>query len=267
MLPRGDCPGYPRQSVATGRHIAILALCVFLAGCATATDEDIYRQQPVSIQAIDYYPFQVKGYQNTYPKRTMVVLEPVDGRTFQDEQAADRTPYQGHPAIGVVLGRNGRLEQQIYGPALEPVLQAALLKSASEAGLNALALTDPLATALKNHAGDYVLAATITDAWVNKHRGPSNPDGSTWFTAANVTIDAAIYKAPFSVPFWQGESAAQFNDPPIATLGSLDPEDDTAIYDDPGQVLSVAFTRAVAGLFKRDDLRTLVGQDANISHP
>jgi len=196
----------------------------------------------------------------------MDVLTPVDARTFQDEAAADHGPYQGQPAIGVVLGRDGRLEQRLYGAALEPLAQDALVKSAREAGLDPIALNYPLAQALKGHPGDYVLAATITDAWVNKHRGPSNPEGSTWFTAANVTIDAAVYKAPFDVPFWQGESAAQFNDPPIATLGSLDPEDDTAIYDDPGQVLSVAFTRAIAGLFKRDDLRTLVGQDANISH-
>jgi hypothetical protein len=265
MLPKGDTVARSRPHVATRRCIIILVLCAVFVGCSTAND-DPYRQQPISIQTVEYYPFQVKGYQNTYPKRKMDVLTPVDARTFQDEAAADHNPYQGQPAIGVVLGRDGRLEQRLYGASLEPLVQDALVKSAREAGLDSIALNDPLAKALKGHPGDYVLAATITDAWVNKHRGPSNPEGSTWFTAANVTIDAAVYKAPFDVPFWQGESAAQFNDPPIATLGSMDPEDDTAIYDDPGQVLSVAFTRAVAGLFKRDDLRTLVGQDANISH-
>jgi hypothetical protein len=265
MLPKGDTVARFRPHVATRRCSVIFVLCAVFVGCS-ATNEDPYRQQPISIQTVEYYPFQVKGYQNTYPKRKMDVLTPVDGRTFQDEAATDHSPYQGQPAIGVVLGRDGRLEQRLYGAALEPLVQDALVKSAREAGLDPIALNDPLAKALKGHPGDYVLAATITDAWVNKHRGPSNPEGSTWFTAANVTIDAAVYKAPFDVPFWQGESAAQFNDPPIATLGSLDPEDDTAIYDDPGQVLSVAFTRAVAGLFKRDDLRTLVGQDANISH-
>jgi hypothetical protein len=42
-------------------------------------------------------------------------------------------------------------------------------------------------------------------------------------------------------------------------IGSAD--DDSAIYDEPGQVMSVALTRAVAGIFDRDDLRTLITQD------
>jgi hypothetical protein len=261
MLPRRDGSAHPRTN-AVIRRLFLFALCLPLGACATTSDQDIYRQQPVSVQNLEYYPFQVKGYENTYPRRKVVVIEPVDGRTFQDE-GPDHTPYQNHPAIGVVLGRNDSLEQRIYGPPLGPLFQNAIVQAAREAGMDAVALNDPLAAALKANVGSYVLAATVTDAWVNKHRGPSNPEGATWFTAANVAVDAAIYKAPFDVPFWQGQSAAQFDDPPIASLGSMDPEDDTAIYDDPGQVLSVALTRAVAGLFKRDDLRTLIGQDIN----
>jgi hypothetical protein len=261
MLRRGDQFIHFRADAAVRRFI-LLVLCVLPAACAATSDQDAYQQQPVAVQTLDYYPFQVKGYQNTYPRRKVVVIEPVDGRTFQDE-GPDHAPYQDHPAIGVVLGRNDTLEQRIYGPPLGPLFQNAIVQAAREAGLDAVALNDPLAAALKRSAGDYVLAATVTDTWVNKHRGPSNPEGATWFTAANVAVDAAIYKAPFDVPFWQGQSAAQFDDPPIASLGSMDPEDDTAIYDDPGQVLSVALTRAVAGLFKRDDLRTLIGQDIN----
>jgi hypothetical protein len=260
-------PRKPERSPRAGfraamRRLVLFALCVIPAACAMTNQQDIYQQQPVSTQTLEYYPFLVKGYQNTYPRRKLVVLEPVDGRTFQDEGPV-HAPYQGQPAIGVVLGRSDRLEQRIYGSPLGPLVQNAIVESAKEGGLNASALNDPLATALKKNAGEYVLAATITDAWVNKHHGPSNPDGEIWFTAANFAVDAAIYKAPFDVPFWQGQSAAQFDDPPIASLGSMDPEDDTAIYDDPGQVLSVALTRAVAGLFKRDDLRTLIGQDTN----
>lgn len=247
---------------AAFRRFALLVLCVLPAACTATSDEDAYRQRPVSVTSIDYYPFQVKGYENTYPRRKVVVIEPVDGRTFQDE-GPDHAPLQDHPAIGVVLGRNDTLEQRIYGPPLGPLFQNAIVQAAREAGLDAVALNDPLAAALKSSAGNYVLAATVTDSWVNRHRGPSTPDGAIWFTAAAVALDAAIYKAPFDVPFWQGQSAAQFDDPPIASLGSMDPEDNTAIYDDPGQVLSVALTRAVAGLFKRDDLRTLIGQDIN----
>jgi len=70
----------------------------------------------------------------------------------------------------------------------------------------------------------------------------------------------AIYKPPFPVPFWQSSSAAEYNDPPTPAAGAR-PEDETEIYDQPGEVLSVALTRAVAGIFRRDDLRTLVLQD------
>lgn len=222
--------------------------------------------QPQSVQAVEYYPFQVKGYQNSYPKRTIVVLAPVDARTFQDAGAVSHDPYQGYPAIGVILSRTGKLDQRLYGPDLVSLVQGAVTRSAQEAGLNASALNVPLNQALKRHPADYIMAATITGAWVSKHRGPDDPDGEVWYSSASVTIDAAVYKPPFDVPFWQGQSTAQFTDPPLAAMGSINPEDDTAIYDDPGQVLSVALTRAVAGLFKRDDLRTLIGQDTNISH-
>jgi len=39
------------------------------------------------------------------------------------------------------------------------------------------------------------------------------------------------------------------------------PEDQASIYDQPGEVLSVAFTRSVEGIFKRSDLHSLIIQD------
>jgi len=256
----------PPFTAATLCRIVVAALCAALAGCAATSDQDQYQQQPLSIQTVEYYPFLVKGYQNSYPKRSIAILTPVDARTFQDSGGVDHNPYQGHPAIGIVLGRSGRLDQRLYGPDLGPLVQGAITRSAQEAGLNSSAINLPLSQSLKSHAADYVLAASITDAWVNKHRGPDNPDGTTWYSAASVVIDAAVYKPPFDVPFWQGESSAQFDDPALAAMGSISAEDDTAVYDDPGQVLSVALTRAVAGLFKRDDLRTLIGEDTNNTH-
>ena len=74
-------------------------------------------------------------------------------------------------------------------------------------------------------------------------------------------MEVKIYKPPFTLPFWEGASNATYNDPPVGTF-ALGPEDETGIYEDPGQVLSVALTRAVAGIFDRDDLRTLITEDA-----
>lgn len=62
------------------------------------------------------------------------------------------------------------------------------------------------------------------------------------------------------MPFWQGTSSSLYNDPPIGSFG-LGPEDEAGVYDNPGEVLSVALTRAVAGIFQHEDFRTLVSQD------
>ena len=63
----------------------------------------------------------------------------------------------------------------------------------------------------------------------------------------------------------QGDSDAAYDDPPLSA-NTGNPEDETEIYDQPGQVLSVALTRAVAGIFKRNDLRTLISQDSLPQH-
>ena len=48
----------------------------------------------------------------------------------------------------------------------------------------------------------------------------------------------------------------------LATLAAyLGPDDEAGIYDEPGQVLSVALTRTVAQIFQRQDLRNLMLED------
>jgi hypothetical protein len=68
-----------------------------------------------------------------------------------------------------------------------------------------------------------------------------------------------IYKPPFAIPFWQGVSTDTYNDPPADNGSGMG--DEIPIYAHPGQVLSVALTRAVAGIFKREPLHALVIQD------
>ncbi len=75
---------------------------------------------------------------------------------------------------------------------------------------------------------------------------------------ADFTLDVTVYKPPFKVPFWQGSSSQSYFDPPIGSFG-LGPDDEAGIYDEPGQVLSVAMTRAA--IFQREDFRTLVEGD------
>ncbi len=214
-----------------------------------------------STQTLQYYPFQVKGYQTTYPKRPVMVLAAVDARDFKETSGAAHSPDLGNPAIGVVRDRSGEVDQRLYGPPLEPLVQQAISQAAQEAGMISSSSTMPLRQALRARQAQYLIEAKIARFWVDKHRGPDNSAGPTWSATAEVALDVIVYKSPFDVPFWQGESDATYEDPPAPVAG-MAPEDETEIYDDPGQVLSVALTRAVAGIFKRNDLHTLVTEDS-----
>lgn len=210
-----------------------------------------------SVQTVEYYPYQVKGYQNSYPHRTILVLLPIDSR---DLNGANAAPNGGLPAIGIVTDQSETVIQRLYSRPLAPIVQGAIARSAEEAGFHASAADQSTYTGdIKQHA-DYVLATLITKCWVKKHRGPDGRFGPTWSTVADFTLQLTVYKPPFKVPFWQGSSAQSYFDPPIGSFG-LGPDDEAGIYDEPGQVLSVAMTRAVAGIFQRDDLRTLVQDD------
>jgi hypothetical protein len=254
----------PRQrKVERGLHrrfrtVAIGGLALWLVGCATSQNENIAPTD--SVQTVQYYPFQVKGYENTYPKRRVVVLSATDNRDFKDVGDVNHEPNQGHPAIGTVVNQQGKVIQRLYGPTLEVLIQQAVAHAATEAGMIATTTILPLKQELTARRADYVITIKILRCWVTKSRGPDRPDGPNWHAASVVTLEAAVYKPPFEVAFWQGQVSATYTDPPTLVNGvSLDEE--AEIYDQPGEVLSVALTRAVAEIFKRDDLHTLIDQD------
>lgn len=215
---------------------------------------------PTSVQKLEYYQFQVKGYQNSFPHRSILVLMPVDDRDFSQSGTPDHAPLNGNPAIGISLGQSGQVVQRLYSDPLAAIVQKAIGVSAEEAGMSAKLSSDAAYTAGKPTSTDYVLVSTISRGWVIKRRGPDGEYGPVWATSANFALQITIYKAPFSVPFWQGTTGSTYNDPPIGSFG-LGPEDEAGVYDNPGEVLSVALTRAVAGIFQHEDLRTLVSQD------
>jgi hypothetical protein len=235
---------------------------VIMAACATTVQQEIANEPPTSVEALAYFPFQVKGYQNSYPRRRMLVLMPTDARDFKDAAGQSHEPDNGNPATGVTLGPDGSIVQRVYSSPLGAIVQDAIVRAADEAGMVATSSNEALAVALKETNEDYILAGKITRCWVNKHTGAdsSQPSaGQAWFTTAEVALDVTIYKPPFDVAFWQGESAASYNDPPADNGSGMG--DDVSIYDRPSQVLSVALTRAVAGIFKREALHALIVQD------
>jgi len=240
---------------------ALVAAALALPGCSTV---GLGSQAPpvasTSVEKLEYYQYQVKGYQNSFPHRSILVLMPADSRDFSQAGTPDHAPLDGNPAVGISLGQSGQVVQRLYSSPLPAIIQKAIGVSAEEAGMTSMLNPDSAYTPGKPATTDYVLVSTITRGWVIKRRGPDGEYGPVWATSADFALAITVYKAPFSVPFWQGTSSSLYNDPPIGSFG-LGPEDEAGVYDDPGEVLSVALTRAVAGIFQHEDLRTLVSQD------
>jgi hypothetical protein len=233
---------------------------VALGGCAVLGLEPTTPPAPTSMQTLEYYSYQVKGYQDSYPKRDIVVLLPVDARDFTDAGTPDHEPLNGNPAIGYETGKDGGIITRFYSDPIPPIVQKALAASAEEAGMTAKLSSDSSYKPGKNQPDDYVLASKITRCWVKKRRAPDGQYGPVYMTGADFALDVQVYKPPFSAPFWEGTSQQPYNDPPVGSFG-LSPEDEAGIYDEPGQVLSVALTRAVAGVFEKNDLHSLVLED------
>jgi hypothetical protein len=190
-----------RSCTLLGGFGAALAcgMLLLLAGCATTTYHENLGIPPVSVQTLQYYPFLVKGYEKTFPSKHIEVLTSADARSFKDAGSVNHEPYQGHPAIGIVLDRHGVIVQQLYGPDLGPFLRDAIAQSAQEAGMSSSTSPAALKDALKARGADYLLMAKITGLWVVKQRGASSEGGPVWFSAADVALDVTIYKPPFSV--------------------------------------------------------------------
>ncbi|HEY6395139.1 MAG TPA: hypothetical protein VIX12_06945 [Candidatus Binataceae bacterium] len=234
------------------------AIALAIAGCAAIGTST--QSSESSVQTLEYYPFQVKGYQNSYPHRSMLVLVTDDTRDFSDAGAADHSPQDGNPAIGVVTDHAGTVYQRLYSSPLGAIVQTAIARSAGEAGLESSLSPETAYQPGKKMSADYVLASKVVRCWVRKRVGADGRYGPVSATAATFSLDVTVYKPPFRVPFWEGKSQSTYDDPPVGSFG-LGPEDEAGIYDEPGQVLSVALTRAVAGIFSRPELHTLIDED------
>lgn len=244
--------------------LALLALGMLglVAGCSLAELEGRVPRKPVSVQKLEYYPYQVKGYQKTYPARSFVVLMPTDERAHRE--AGPDAPA-GKIPVGVLTNKSDKVVQRLYADPLPAIVQHAIYQSADEAGFNASLVPQTSYASGRYPKAAYVLTTRIEHCWVKKHLSVGGPDGSFWSTTARFALKLALYKPPFSIPFWQGASSSTYHDPPVGSFG-LGPEDEVAIYDHPGQDLSVALTRAVAGIFEHRDLHTLIVNDHVLKH-
>jgi len=245
----------PTSSIRVALLVSILTSV--LAGCSTVNEGGGTAAAPTtSVQTLEYYPFQVKGYQNSYPRKTILILLPAEAR----DATGNAAPLNGNPAIGTIVDQSGNMTERLYSPPLGPILQAAIGRSADEAGMSASSSTDlSYKPGVKNTTA-YVLESKIRRCWVKKARSANGLNGPVWRTTADFALDIAIYKPPFSVPFWTGSTTDTYDDPPVGSFG-LGSEDEAGIYDEPGEVVSVALTRSVAAIFQRQDLRNLMLED------
>lgn len=247
------------------RTVMRFAISGLLAGCAM-----IGQPEPsipaVSIEPLEYYTGEVKGYQKSYPDAHVLVLPPVDRRqlpVFKDRSDIGLGVPGDGAEVGVISDQNGSIVQRIYAPPVEPMVQSALSKSAKEAGLTPEVSNEALESALRQVHEDYVLASQVTNCWVVK-RPVKNLEGDTiWVTEAVFALAVQVYKPPFQVAFWHGNGAVDYSDPTLGYDGMAF-IDSVAMYDRPGQVLSVALTRAVAAIFANDKLQELVTEDSNM---
>lgn len=241
-----------------GWCLAALATVGLMTGCSTVNTSPL---ESASDQNLVFYPGLVKGFEHTYPQRRILVLAVTDAcASHNDTPAPDGGVGQ---QIGVTQDARGERIQRLYTTGLADVVQKAIEQAAQEAGMIASASTDSQYAAQPVNA-DYVLQSRVVKCWVRKQRVVDNDKNASWQTMAEFALEATIYKPPFRVPFWQGVSSEIYSDPPD-NPGMIS-EDQASIYDQPGEVLSVAFTRSVEGLFKRSELHSLIAEDRALRH-
>jgi hypothetical protein len=230
--------------------LAIGAIVGLLASCSTV--DTTSNLAPASSQTLEFYPGLVKGFEHTYPPRHLIVLAVTDACETRSQASADGQQ------IGTTLDARGETIQNLYTTGLAEIVQKALVQAAQEAGMTSVGSSQSQYAAQPVDA-DYVLESKVVKCWVKKQRVVDNEKNASWQTEAEFAIDATIYKPPFQVPFWQGDSSETYSDPPDNP--GIMSEDQASIYDQPGEVLSVAFTRSVEGIFKRGNLHSLIVQD------
>ena len=232
----------------------VLLVAAVLTGCAVSSTSNL---EPVSNQTLVYYPGLVKGFERTYPARRIMVLAVVDN--CEAGGRPDPAVSGAGQEVGETRDAHGRILQHLYTASIVSVVQKAIEDAAQEAGMTPMASSDTAYTGQDATTADYVLQSKLTRCWVKKQRVSDANRVESWQTIANFAIDAVIYKPPFRVPFWQASVSETYSDPPDVVTTAAD--DQASIYDEPGEVLSVAFTRSVEGIFKRSDLHTLITED------
>jgi hypothetical protein len=269
-----------RQNIRLTWQVWLLGL-VLCAGCGARS---FFSPSPPRIIPVEvnYLPYLVKGDRPAFPQARVLVLRPIDNRDPYPMRKGDLLPAsQDNIAIlgiwglssqeGAIkvnssqLGAQRRMKAGISNepdvargiftlPGLPLVVQDAIVTHFHEAGFPAqkASFASPGDPGARNEQAHYAVGCTIeefslvslerhTEVVVenplNQHilylpiRGP---------TRAHVTLALTLYRWPSGEVLWEGTVTDSVDDPP---LGEHD-----FLYATPGEVMSMALSRAVGSL-------------------
>ena len=127
----------------------------------------------------------------------------------------------------------------MYSTPLGPIVQGAIGRSADEAGMTASSSSETDYKPSIKNTTEYVLASKIRRCWAKKAPGPSSQYGpgladDGGFRAGRFDLQAAVQRAVLDR---EHQRYLRRSAGGVVRLGS---EDEAGIYDEPGEVLSVA---------------------------
>lgn len=278
------------RSLRKSGLLSVGLLIVLLAASCSPTQGTLFllpEPRPILVQ-VNFLPFLVKDRHPRFPPARIVVLEPHDNRKPYPLKTGDPLP----PTIGnaAVLGIYGQSFQEgpvqvnssrlgaqrkmrpgipyppdvplgiFLLPDLPRLVQNTLAEHFTQAGFAVVKSPSKRAeVATTAEAPDYVLASEIktfsllaleryreveVNAHVSSHtisvpvRGPAR---------AEVSLALQLSEWPAGPVVWQGEVSDTVHDPPL--------EDSVFLYGTPGDIMTMAMSRAVGSILVTQSLQ------------
>ncbi|MEW6298207.1 MAG: hypothetical protein AB1671_10760 [Thermodesulfobacteriota bacterium] len=279
-----------RRQIRLRCHIWLLGF-VLCGGCGVGP---FFAPRPPRIIPVEvtYLPYLVKGKRPAFPPTTVLVLRPVDKRAPYPMKKGDVLPAsQDNIAILGIWGLNSRegvirvnssqlgaqrrmkagisqepdIARAIFTlPGLPNLVQNAIVTHFREAGIPAQTVDfssphHPAAGAVQAH---YAVGCTIEEfslVSLERHaevvvENPLNPHliyvPIRGPTRAEVSLALTLYRWPSGEVVWEGVVSEAVDDPP---LGEHD-----FLYASPGEVMSMALSRAVGSLLIGERLQQVL---------
>ena len=273
--------------------VSLLLMVILSVSCSTKQGTLLLLPEPRPILVqVDFLPFLVKGSRPQFPPARILVLEPQDNRQPYPIKTGDPLPpIKGNAAVLGIYGQNfqegpvqvnslrlGAQRKMRPGipsppdvplgifllPDLPQLVQNTLAQHFAEAGFTIV--NDPgkhaKIAASTEKRPDYVLASEIKkfslialeryrEVEVNSHvsshmitlpvRGPARAD---------VTLALQLSQWPAGPVVWQGEVSDTVDDPPL--------EDSISLYAAPGEIMTMAMSRAVGSILVTQSLQEVL---------